>query len=293
MIGTAMRHVLSFLFVSWLLAGLLTEMNMSRAADPTGLGVSRAADPMGIGATHPIDLMVLDALNQRSCKRPPREVPRTVTKLSVPNWPGCAPYRDSLPVTKLCKSPAGPADWRVRTYLGNRLRGGPKYLASLCEIDAAIVQAQRDCELGSWHANERMIEGLMRSLADSWKLYGAFERADQLYAQAFASRSAPGFMLWTTDILMGWADLKVRMGDAENARKLARQQTEIERQEYASGYAIDSETCLPTPLGIVHALKFEAGILERLGFDGEAHALRQEMEELSPTPGTCEGVCGG
>jgi hypothetical protein len=253
-----------------------------------GTDASRAIDPM--------EMDIFPGLDKPPCdKLPTREIPveRPVIKAVVANWPGCAPYRNSLPLTKLCKIPNSEVDWNTREYLDRRLRAHPTYLASLCEIDAAIVQAQHDCELGTRHQNERRLANLVISLADNWKQHGVYERADQLYAQAFALAAVEVFTSVITYILERWADLKVRMGDAETARELARRHTEIERRKYDNGESIDAVSCSPTTAGLTYALRAEANILERQGFDTEARALRQEIEELLPKPQPCESVCGG
>ena len=99
--------------------------------------------------------------------------------------------------------------------------------------------------------------------------------------------------IWVDAVLRSWADLKVRIGDAEAARKLAREHTALARWEYETGKYSDTQTGLPSTAYVMYALRFEADILERLGFDSEAHALREEAESLSPTPERCEDVCGG
>jgi len=96
----------------------------------------------------------------------------------VADWPGCVPYRNTQQITKLCKESSGTIDTNAFSYLSTRLRAYPKYLASLCELDASVVQAQHDCR-------GPRIAGTMQWLGDVWKQHQVYERAEQLYAQAY------------------------------------------------------------------------------------------------------------
>jgi ATP/maltotriose-dependent transcriptional regulator MalT len=194
----------------------------------------------------------------------------------------------------LCKHRDEAANYSAVTFLKNRLRVGPLYLAPMCEIDASVVQAQFDCVLWTRDQNEQALNVLMKMLADSWKRHGNFDRADQLYAKAYVlSGITKPDGIWIGAVLESWADLKVKTGEAEAARKFAREHTELARTQYAKGMFPDTQTGAPFITGVVYALRFEADILERLGFDGEARALREEAESLSSAPERCDGVCGG
>jgi hypothetical protein len=191
-----------------------------------------------------------------------------------------------MPPPKLC-DPDGKYDINAYYLLSKRLSHKVGYLPALCTIDEALVQAQHDCpdDLQGW--NYRMIALLMERLAENWARRGVLERADQLYGRAYALfvdvEASFTAHSGRQRVLMGWADLKVKMGDAPSAKELAYLEAGLTRWEHDQG--------APSPWDLVRALEFQADIFERIGLADEAQALVKEAEELASNTNICRGYC--
>jgi hypothetical protein len=197
----------------------------------------------------------------------------------------CSFPQSSISSPGLCNTSSGSLDEGAFRSLRDRLGAGVNGTDALCEIDAALVQAQKDCSSTQHLGDIQLIAGLMRLLAASWKRQGDLNRADQLYQAAYRleEKTPDQLELGKIAVLRDWANLKVQLGELQRARELAALQTELARRDQQAGRASSSL--------LISSLKFQATIFERVGSVDEASAARQEAARLSAHPDTCEGAC--
>lgn len=184
---------------------------------------------------------------------------------------------------RLCNGGEGRIDPLVHRLLSRLLGAGMRDKETLCVIDSAIVNSQRDCLPVEPNFDASFLADLMRRLAWNWRQQGSLERAEQLLRRAsaiLADADPNGMMRLST--LQAWALLEIDRGKLSHAREIAEQLTALARKEYHRAPMSSSS--------LVRALELESAVLAKLGFAGESRAALQEAEALAALPDPCEGI---
>jgi hypothetical protein len=155
-------------------------------------------------------------------------------------------------------------------------------------LDNSIIQSLNECFDSNsgkkWDDFTYVgLASLMHQLARNWRRQGVFERADQLYQQAYPmvaqNRLAPDR---GTSILQDWALLKVDLGEVPAAIELANRQAAL---------AKETHRCYTGFEGLLrNALEFQVAFFEKLGDSNSADHFRKELNSLG-TPERCDGLC--
>lgn len=187
------------------------------------------------------------------------------------------------PTAKLCPQTTGRVVTdefhRLRDRLGNHIRDRQE----LSQIDAAVVQAHHDCT-----GDLDTVAGLMEDVALNWQEQGNLTRADELYQAAYAIERDTNDIYGRYSLLEHWAGLKLAAGEPQRAAELAKLLTMQARQQY-EGQSIAKEL---SGVDLIHALKFQARVLEFAGLADEARAAKQEADELTAQQPPCIDLCG-
>jgi tetratricopeptide (TPR) repeat protein len=196
-------------------------------------------------------------------------------------WPECPVWRYRADTMVLCAAP-GERDADMTQMIKDLLHD--KADLDLCEIDVALVRAQRQCAFTEYGLDNEAYAWLITPLAFRWMKQGNLRRADRLFRESYEIFDRDDFeSIGLGHVLRGWALLKLELGETERAKEFADLQLLLERDEY------DDE--MPSPMGVVSALEFQAHVLERIGRVEKARAARDEAERLSALPPQCEDGC--
>jgi hypothetical protein len=124
----------------------------------------------------------------------------------------------------------------------------------------------------------------MHMLARNWQRIGVLRRSDQIYEQVFAFMNQdPAHRRAGPSLLREWIPLKVTLGETEQAKELAAQQSAIDMELYNCGK-------IPKQ-ALEHSLAFHVKTLKDLNDIAGARAAQERADSLRDLPVRCDGAC--
>jgi hypothetical protein len=202
---------------------------------------------------------------------------------TLTDWPTCVPSRTSNSDFALCDTSSGRIYSAAFRAIRNRLAIGKLGPHDLCQIDLAVVRAQRCI---SQPGNADLVAGLIGMLAHNWEQQANNERAAQLYSAAYSILEGGGSIMAKIGLLRDWSNFILASGDNRRAVELAKLATAFARE--------DLQTADPKEFSIVQlidTLNFEATTLKTVGLDKEAREIQEEADKLAAQLPPCEGLC--
>jgi tetratricopeptide (TPR) repeat protein len=194
----------------------------------------------------------------------------------------------SQSIAKLCSQETASVEVDEFHRLRDRLAAGVNDKEELSRLDAAVVQARHDCSLTPHNGHALVVTDLMGLLAANWKQQGNLGRADQLYQEAYEILHETDNPIPEMGILQDWANLKLAAGEPQRAIEITKLRTTEARKEYETGRSAKEVSSIE----LIAALKFQAMVFDKVGLADEAHAAKQEADQLSAQQKPCFGLCG-
>jgi hypothetical protein len=189
-----------------------------------------------------------------------------------------------MPLSTLCKWPNDDFDAAAYERLKSLIHKESDRLDVVCAVDAAIVQAERECPPSEQGEKMKLAE-LMFRLAPHWAEHARPDRAEQLFETADALMRDLGDHPMKRELWRVWARFAENEGNLQRAKELTERVTAGERRAYEKYHDV-------WMTGLIEALGDEASVLERLGLAEAARARIREAEALARLPNEPK-VCHG
>lgn len=208
----------------------------------------------------------------------------------LPAYPHCSLANSTSPKWQLCDR-AG-RDLRPPDYslVSSLLGSGVQVTRTLCDIDAALVQAHQDCATSPDAMYSLKLLALMRDLANQWQLQGHFDRAEDIYKRLYARSSVqpPGSPLWVFagNLVPEWARFRLDRHDPEAARDL------VAGQVRAARLAYDLHHDRIVLNSLIQALKSQATVLIESDAIDEALQALQDLSRIQSAATAAQGPTG-
>jgi hypothetical protein len=198
---------------------------------------------------------------------------RTEPELSA--WVGCVSSDQTPQSQALCNAAGEQVDRRRFRAIRDGLRSeGLDTKARLCTLDAPVIWSYNNCAREAGGVS--LMGEAVRLLAYNWARLGELQRADLLFSTAYSLVTTDVGVLGKMAVLKDWTHVKLRLGEGEQAKRLAELYAALARRKYQ-----ETQGDQKHPELLINALLFKAKVLQELGLSKEAQATREEAEGLS------------